>query len=140
MAHFVVDRRDRVAQRLSWAAAGTYETDQPQRFVVVHADNSDEAIRVACGGEVALKSESVQGRDLKEGDVVLSFNDAWGFAAVRKVENLPGIGHIVHLFRPFVHCGDVVTTAGVGVYIGIEEFTISGTSPIALVKRGPELR
>lgn len=65
--------------------------------------------------------QMVLARDLKMGDVVQAFDDAFGTAVVTKVDEKESA---VTLFRPYAITGDYSHTGGVTPYTGAETWRI----------------
>lgn len=71
------------------------------------------------------------GADLRLGDVVQTAftSEPYNDATVKTIN-----GDKITLVRPYIHTSDFTYTGGVIPYIGYEEYTIFGTSPVRVVR------
>ena len=78
---------------------------------------------------------TVDGKDLRLGDVVRLYDDAYADATVKNVTNA-----VVTLFRPYVVTADFSYSGGVICYVGIEEIHTSINTTFVLVRKGGPLK
>lgn len=79
--------------------------------------------------------KTVKVSSLKPGDIVRVMSGEYGDATVYRVD-----GEAVHVWRPYVHTGDVLYSGGrVVPYIGVEDFTLNPSTEVTLLRNGPPL-